>query len=485
MPPKKTKTAKVASEEKKTKKNPRKKPGPKKKTVKKETKKISRKKPVKTVTVDVINDEEELLEKEIDEAEEDLDQVDIEEIDSQKKYFSELVSEIKEKQKNLKEEDLTKKQKSISLYKRLAFQFILLVLLFLLIVAYFAGTKLTIAISPAAEPISDSIQFEVVSSMEAETSLSSARVVPGEVIDLKITSEKVYPSSGEEKIGEEVVGEVVIYNNYSRSQPLVATTRLLSPDQKLFRIREGVTVPAGSSVRVEAYADIVSPDMAISPTRLTIPGLWAGLQDQIYAENKEPFQYKSKLRHFVRQGDIDLAINDIRETIKNKLEQEINWQIRPGDGIAYDIDENKSILTIDAKLGDELKEFNVSAENQAIVVRFSKERAEELLRAKLNFSLAENMILRSFNSDQISYTLDNFDLENGRAKISANFNGSAQLKENQDFIDKNKLTNLSQAQIEHYLNNFSEIADYEIKFFPRFLKRAPHLSDRINIIVKD
>jgi hypothetical protein len=481
MPPKKTKTAKSASEEKKSKKTSKKKLVKKKAT---DTKKTNRKKPAKIVSVDVISDNEENLEI-IDNNQEDLNQVDIENLDSQKKYYSELISEIKEKQKNFKEEDYNKKQKSIKLYRRIVFNFLFLVIIFILIVAYFTSTKLIIAIAPAAELVSDSVQFEVISNLEAETSLTSTRVVPGEIIDKKISSEKIYFSSGEEKIGEEVTGQVIIYNNYSQSQPLIATTRLLTDDQKLFRISEGVTVPAGSSVRVMAYADEVSSEMAIGPSKMTIPGLWAGLQDQIYAENPEPFEYKSKLRHFVRQGDIDLATNDIRQTIKNKLEQEINWQIRPGDGIAYDIDENKSLLTIDAKLGDEVEKFNVKAENRAIIVRFSKEKAEELLRAKLSFSLSEKMNLSSFNSEQIEYRLDDYDLETGIAKITANFSGSAILKEKQDFIDKNKLTNLSQAQIEYYLNTYPEIADFELKFFPRFLKRAPHLSDRIEIIIKN
>ncbi len=486
----KTTKAKSASEDKNkkttTKKTSKKKPGPKpkKKPAIKKTTSTSKKKPVKTVTVDVISDEpEELISDDIQE-EIQQEEVDIENLDSQKKYYSELISEIKDKQKNLGEEKSKQKQKSIKLYRRIALQFIILILVFVAGVVYFTGTKLTVAISPASETISESVQFAVVSSQEAETSLPAARVVPGEIIDTNISSEKVYETSGEEKIGEEVVGEVIIYNNYSRNQPLIATTRLLTPDQKLYRISEDVNVPAGGSVRVEAYADTVSPDMAISSTRMTIPGLWAGLQDQIYAENPEPFEYKSKINHFVRQGDLDLAANDIRDTVKNKLQQEIDWQIRPGDGVVYDIDESKSLLTIDAQLGEELEDFRVRAENQAIIVRFSAQKAEELLKAKLAFSLPQEKEIVSFSSENINYVLDDYDLETGTAKVSAHFNGLSRLKGEQNFIDKNKLTNLKQEQIKQYLNSFNEIDNFELRFSPSFLKRSPHLSDRIEIIVE-
>lgn len=486
MSPKKTPKAKTASEDKNkittTKKTTRKKPGPKKKTSAKKTT-TSKKKPAKAVTVDVISDDYDDKSHEV--KKDEVDEVDIENFDSQKKYYSELVSEIKEKQKNLGQKNSNQKQKSIKLYRRLALRFFVLILVFVLIVAYFTATKLTVAITPAAEVVSDSVQFAVVSSQEAQTSLSAERVVPGEVMQSSLESDKTYQSSGEEKIGEEVVGEVVIYNDYSRNQPLVETTRLLTPDQKLFRISEGVTVPAGGSIRVEAYADTVSADMAIEPTTMTIPGLWAGLQDQIYAENPEPFQYKSQLNHYVRQGDLDLAINDIREALKNKLEQEIDWQIRPGDEIVYSIDEDKSLLTIDAELGDEKEEFRVRAENQAVIVRFSKEKAQNLLEAKLAFSLPQEKEIVSFGSENISYTLDDYNLEDGTAEITASFKGSARVKEKQNFVNKNQLTNLSEEQIKQYLNTFNEIEDYQLKFTPNFLKRSPHLSDRVEIIIAD
>ncbi len=487
--PAKTTKAKSASEDKnkktRAKKTTKKKPGPKpKKKIATKKTSVSKKKPVKTVTVDVISDEpEETINEPIEDVSQE-NEADIENLDSQKKYYSELVSEIKEKQGNLAQEKSKQKDKSIKLYRRIALQFFLLILIFVLGVVYFTGTKLTVAISPASEVINDSVQFVVASSQQAETSLPAARVVPGEIIETNITSEKVYETTGEEKIGEEVSGEVVIYNNYSRNQPLVATTRLLTPDQKQYRISEGVNVPAGGSVRVEAYADTVSADMAINSTRMTIPGLWAGLQDQIYAENPEPFEYKSKINHFVRQGDLDLAANDIRETVKNKLKQEIDWQIRPGDAVVYDIDENKSLLTIDAQLGEELEDFRAKADNQAIIVRFSQQKAEELLQAKLAFSLSQEKEIVSFSSENINYVLDDYDLENDTATITAHFNGLARLKGNQNFIDKNKLTNLKQEQIKQYLNSFNEIDNFELKFSPSFLKRSPHLSDRIEIIIK-
>jgi hypothetical protein len=479
MPPKKTKQAKSANEEKDTKKSSKKKIS--KPREKSEKKAIKKKKEVKPVVVDILDVDDLSEEEEKDQEKEILAKVDIEKIDSQKKYFSELVSEIEEKQKKITKNKTPKK--SLKLYKRIVFRFLLLIAIFLIIITYFTFTKLTIAITPAFEEINDSVQFEVALNSE-NASLPSIRVVPGEIIENLISIEKVYQTTGEEKVGEEIVGEVIIYNNYTRNQPLVATTRLLSNDDKLFRIKEAVNVPAGLSTSVEVYADVVSPEMAIEPTRFTIPGLWIGLQDQIYAENEEAFVYKSKVNNYVKQADIDLAVNDIRQALKNKLEQEIAWQMRPGDKVIYEIEENNSLLNIGAQLNEEKEDFLTKAENKAVIIRFSQQKAEEILRAKLAFSLPEEKELSSFNSDQITYTINNYNLEEGRATITANFTGNIRLKKNVDFIQKNQLTNLKRGQIKEYLNNFSEIADFELYFSPSFVNRSPHLSDRIEVIIK-
>ena len=477
MPRKKTTTSKKTNDEKKE-----------KTTSKKRTPKKPEKKLAKTITVDVISDD--VIESETElsenvEKEEIISKENIEKIDSQKKYYSELVNEIKEKQKKISDDSEGKKVKSLKTYKRLAFRFFAFAFILLLIVSYFTATKLTVKITPANEVKSDSVSFQVKADLiDEETSLSS-RIVPGEIIENKLELEKIFQSSGEEKIGEEVIGEVIIYNNYSRNQPLVATTRLLSADQKLFRLKEGVTVPAGSSVRAEVYADQVGPNMVIGPSRFTIPGLWAGLQDQIYAESSEAFKYVTRVNNFVRQADVDQARNDMYQSIRKKLESDIDWYIRPGDAIAYQFNENNSILTIDASIGDELEEFVARIENRVIIVRFSKQRAEEIMRAKLAFSLPEEKQLNAFNSENIEYKLESFDIESKIATINANFNASVSLKDDISFISASKLTNLKADQIKYYLDSYSEISDYELKFFPSFLKRAPHLSDRIKIEIVD
>ncbi len=75
---------------------------------------------------------------------------------------------------------------------------------------------------------------------------------------------------------------VVVHNQYSRDQSLVRTTRFLYNDS-LYRLVDPLTVRAGGSARAVVEADQEGAEFARSKgEKLTIPGLWAGIQPYIF-----------------------------------------------------------------------------------------------------------------------------------------------------------------------------------------------------------
>lgn len=474
------------------------------------TKKVSVKKPrlkrvdkkesslpkARPITIDVIADDEEVLfrqplaELPADDAEERAG------LDVQKKFFSDLVAEMKDKkggkalrgalpEASLVLGDKVTKHKSLNLYRRIAFQFIALTVLLLLVVAYFFLPSLTIKLYPSAEVVADTMSFRITtpSSEEDELETNNSRNLAGEIQVLPLSAEKVYEASGEEILGEEVVGEVTLHNEYNKAQPLVAKTRLLSADNKLFRLQEAVNIPAGGTVKVAVYADQATEEMAITPTRFTIPGLWLGLQDKIYATSEEAFEYRHQIKRYVKQRDLDQAMSDIKKTLSAKAEKTLSGLGGGNQAVAYALDDNAAVIKVDAKLGEEKAEFIVSAENSLTVALFTKEQAEALVKAKLAFLLPDDKRLSSFTGNDITYRLDVVDAAATSGTVTASFKGSMSLRTDADIIDKRQLVNLNQAQISEYLSAFPEVESYELIFFPTFIKRAPSLADRIKVEV--
>lgn len=473
-------------------------------------KKTVAKKKAKPIIVDVIDDDilpdtkpeetikEAPLIREIIEDEQDL-KLKSEDIDQQKKFFTEL----QKKEKAIKEkaldddddferawlEDEAKKDKkdkkvdnpkNISLYRQLVWKFLILVGLLAAVVFYFFSSKLTITITPNDESLNDILFLKISSNQNpSETVANDPReAVSGTIKEIVAAVEKNYPASGEEAGAEEIVGQVTIVNNYSKAQALVATTRILSPDNKLYRIKEAVNVPAGGEVVADIYAEKPSADLAISPTTFTIPGLWLGLQDKIFARSNKSFVFRSQVKKYIKPNDIEIAKKDIGDLLLENAAEQMSQELT-GTWL-YD-NSAPTKISVDAKVNDPRDSFLVSASGTIIAVSFDKEQAAKLAAAKLNLLVPDNKELVDFKPENITYSLENYDPKTGEATVKATFNGLMAFKNDSEIIDRKQLINLSKDQLDSYLKNFPDIKKYELKFSPKFITKAPNLVDRITI----
>ena len=216
---------------------------------------------------------------------------------------------IREEQEGDLEEEVQTKR-SVGLYRKIAIFFLIATIILLSFISYFLFASVTITIIPDQERINNNMIIDVYDK-DNEDIIGGDRIA-GIVKKTSMDLTESYEASGEDVIGEEVAGEVTIYNYYTKNQPLVATTRLMSPEGRVYRIEETVNVPAGGEVVVRVYADEPSINMEIGPTKFTIPGLWAGIQDKIYGESKSKIEYSQKVDKFVTQADIDNAIRDLK-----------------------------------------------------------------------------------------------------------------------------------------------------------------------------
>lgn len=415
-------------------------------------------------------------------------------IDSQKKFFSELVSEMKAKGSSSENNEMSikkeKTQRSLGLYRRLVIKFVVLVVLLAAAVAYFSFSQLTISLTLKGETINDNLLLKIsdnssVKSTSTPTILDQTdprETVNGNIKEVKTSVEKSYPATGETYLGEEIVGQVKIINNSAKSQALVATTRILSQDNKLFRIKNAVNVPAGAEVTVDIYSDKPSADLALEPTTFTIPGLWLGLQDKIYAKSTEKFIYTQKVKRYVNVSDLERATKDITDTLIKTAKEEAGAGLSANNNWLYLADESPAVK-VAAKNGSEQDNFVASASGRIVAVYFPKDQAAKLAAAKLNLLIPDDKELTEFKPENISYSLEDYDAASNTATVKAVFSGVMVLKGDSEVINPKQLVNLSAEQIITYLKSQPEIKDYSLNFSPSFIKKAPSLADRIKVVI--
>jgi hypothetical protein len=388
----------------------------------------------------------------------------------------------KEDNEEIKEiEKIKHSGNSLMLYRKIAYFFIFLTLALIAAVLYFALVKVKITIVPNEEKLSNNMIFDVYDSDRGDI---DDNAISGAVKKVSISHENSYEPSGEKIIGEETVGTITIINNYTKNQQLVATTRILSSGGVLFRLKNTVNVPAGDKITAEVYADNPSRDTAIAPAKFTIPGLWAGIQDKIYAESSEAFVYRQKVEKHIQEIDIENGIRDLKQQLLAKTESDISGDYSSYSQVLYRIDDDSIKTSYTAKIGEKVDRFKISINADVVVVAFPEEKAKEMARQKFASSLPQNKEVMAFDDNNIIYSLNNFDVNNGSAAINSNFIGKATLKENSEIIDIDRILGLNNEQLRAYLSGLPELAGYEIEYFPSFIKRVPKLVDRISIEIK-
>jgi hypothetical protein len=103
-----------------------------------------------------------------------------------------------------------------------------------------------------------------------------------EIITVSRESSRSVAATGEEKIERPASGRIVVYNNFDgEPQKLIKNTRFQTPDGKIFRIQESITVPGKvgntpGSIEVEVFADSAGAEYNIGLSDFVIPGFKEG-----------------------------------------------------------------------------------------------------------------------------------------------------------------------------------------------------------------
>lgn len=112
---------------------------------------------------------------------------------------------------------------------------------------------------------------------------AATNVIPAQVFTANKNATQLFPASGRASVSIKAHGTITVVNAYSSApQDLVATTRFVTPDGKIFRLVGGITVPGArvtdgtivpSSIDAAVVADQAGPAYNLGPVdKLTIPG---------------------------------------------------------------------------------------------------------------------------------------------------------------------------------------------------------------------
>lgn len=364
----------------------------------------------------------------------------------------------------------------------------LLVLVFA-ISLLFADAKVTITPKTQAG-ILENVTYTAVKDAEA------ASAIGFQYVNFSGEETTTIPASGGTKeVSEKAKGTVVVYNEYSTApQKLIVNTRLESPDGKIYRMNNAVTVPGYTksgtkiipgSIKVSVTADQPGEAYNIGLVDFTIPGfkgspqyekfygrsetaMTGGATGTLYAASRESYEQAS--------ASLELALKD-------KLASQVRAQIPKG----YVLLDGAVSFIPDAAGSSSM----YSKTDTVTVVKRGTVNAILLDEAVLSGRIAEDIVSQYAGESVMVKNISDMTLvlkdaaaafKDGTTEIAFTLSGSPEVVWVVDELKlKEDLAGESKREFRNILKNYAGIESAEVVFKPFWKMSFPEKIESIEI----
>ncbi len=361
-------------------------------------------------------------------------------------------------------------------YRTIAVSFLVVTLILLGVIIFFTSKKATIVV--VAKTDNKNINLDI--------SVVAQKIDKSSIVGLVTTTEfkwtqKYFPTGNKTTDGI-AVGSVVIFNETGVAQPLVKTTRLLTPAGVLFRMADKVVVPARGQVSVSVYADQPGDAGNIGPSKFTIPGLNEEKQKVIYASSSVTMEGGIKKIGILTENDIKTAEADYAEKVKQAIDSSLKQIVPYNQKVVFVPAHN---VSADRKAGDEVSEFSLSGTNTVVVVYYNNDDLKSVLGKEISgrIDASTEKVLSVNKEPQVS--LGSYDLTKQQARLSVYQDVLVTLDANADKLAVGNFFGKSKDEIERYVFGLGHVVGVDVKFSPSWMRSAPSVSDRVQVIIKN
>ncbi|MFA5125054.1 MAG: hypothetical protein WC473_04520 [Patescibacteria group bacterium] len=362
----------------------------------------------------------------------------------------------------------------ITLYRNIAIVFIICAAVVISAVFLLFYSQATIVITPEVQVVNLSFNTEVkTSSTPAEIAKQGA--VGGTLsITTKIV-EKMFEASSTKSQSSDLVGQVRIVNQYSKSQQLVRTTQLQGENGVIVRTDEAVNIPAGGSVTVSVFPKDPATFQPIISGNLTIIKLASVLQSKIFGQIISPLQQNpTGAVKIIGEADINHAKKELVAQAVAEVQASTTAGIVRGELVSYKIDK---------KLGDEASFFTMTGTVRLKTISADIGALAELIKSKAQKMNFNDLSVEDIDQRLIQITvLDANNSENIAVKINYPLQGY--LTADSPVLDKTNFTGRTADEIMDYAQKTGVIKDIQVDISPSWRDITPDDVGRIKIVIK-
>jgi hypothetical protein len=362
---------------------------------------------------------------------------------------------------------------SVRFYKIVALSFLFLTAALLGVITLMSSKKAIITVMTKDTPVDVDLVY----------TLGKAEVgsISGVMASTTISLSKEYSPTGTKTEPGTATGFVTIHNESNSAQPLVATTRLLTPDQVLFRIKNNVNVPANGSIKAEVYADKQGEGGNIGPIeKFTIPGLNSERQKVVYASSDKQFDGGIKTIGVLNLSDIEKAEKQLKEDMLTLAKDQLNAKYPEMKGV-FDVAE--FIADTKSEIGKETSSFKLDGKATVVGVFYDKSEIDKIVSQQFAKRVIDDTAILTPGSE-IAVTLGDYNLEKSEANLNVHASGTAKLNPDSAQLQKSMFFGKSKEDARRYVLSLDNVYSVDIKLSPLWVRSVPFVPDHVQIIVK-
>jgi hypothetical protein len=369
---------------------------------------------------------------------------------------------------------------SPALYRNIAYTFVGITVLIVVAALWFSSVKAVVVVKAVREPVKVDVSVDVAQDPKQGQ-------LPGRVVQGVFEKIQEFPvGTGGTAVDSIATGKVRITNNFSKAQPLVKTTRLLTADGRLYRIDDTVNVPAGGTVDVAAYADSAGAQFEFTEkTRFTIPGLAQSLQAHITAESIAPFKGGTRMIKAVSQADIDAGTKQLQEAVLAQAKQTLYAEVADGrfTESAYLVKTVEPAKT-SVQVGQQADTFLLSLKLDVTGVFYSADDMSALVKERVNQRVPEGRDVVSYEQDKTTFTVATADAKDEEATVAVSASVQTKFSASDPDFPLEDILGLPIDEAESKLKQSEGIQEATITVKPSWVRRLPTQKDHVTIRVE-
>ncbi|MDP2637135.1 MAG: hypothetical protein Q8P03_00790 [bacterium] len=331
------------------------------------------------------------------------------------------------------------------------------------------------------QPVMREVAFQetVIADPGVGTVSPDKKAIPGHMAEQEKSGTKFFEATGKKAQETRAKGTIRVFNNQAKTQILVATTRFISEEGKLFRSTSRITIAPNGYTDVGVVAAEAGAEYNIGASNFSLPGLLgSALYTVVYGKSFTAMQggMKSEVT-VVSEDDIRGAKEAYIAELVNSAKEGLKNTSSPLTLLEESLREEVVKMSSSVEAGAGVARFNVTGTVKVRGLAFSE---SDLTNIAKELILLKKESKEAFDERTVTVTQESasFSASTQKAALELAISGEVYHAIDREEV-RGKLLGKSKAEAQQLLLNYPGIEKFEFSFFPFWKQTVPHASSKL------